>query len=129
MKVLARRGMARLLLGSGRTPAWDQADKDYHATHKTCEMCGTPVGSLGGFDGASNDQMMLEAHDVQPYHTLTDAQKNDYNFILSNLIMLHRFEHHRYAHRCDPKCGKFDPRIRELAAVVLKEVTETAVLS
>jgi hypothetical protein len=130
MNVTARRGIARLLLGSGRTPAWDKADKDYHATHKTCEMCGSPAGSLGGpYDGTQGSQTMLEAHDVQPYHTLTYAQKNDYNFILSNFIMLHRFEHHRYAHCCDPECGKFDPKIRELAAAVLKEVTEAAIPS
>jgi hypothetical protein len=118
-KVTARRGLMGTLFGSGRNPTWDKADRDYHATHKTCEMCGVQGGALGGLDGAPGVQTQLEAHDVQPYHTLTHAQQNDYNFIMANFIMLHHLEHHRIAHCGDPNCYQYNPKIRETAAVVL----------
>ena len=121
MGILARKGLARLLFGSGRTPTWDQADKDYHASHTTCEMCGLPRGSLGSLDGSSGTQEQLEAHDVQPYHTLTPEQQNDYSFIMSNFIMLHHFEHHHIAHNGDPKCLEYNPDIRQIAAYALAE--------
>jgi hypothetical protein len=119
MQIKARTGLLRVILGSGRTAAWNKADKDFHKTHHTCEMCGSKAGTLGGLDGATGVQANLEAHDVQPYHTLTPAQQNDYNFILSNFIMLHHFEHHRIAHCLDPYCYCYDPNIRTLAATML----------
>ena len=123
MRVNARRGFARAILVSGRTPAWDQADADFHATHKTCEMCGSPQGTLNvpgaQLDGPGGDQCYLEAHDILPYHLMTPEQQNDYTFILSNFIMLHHFEHHRIAHCCDPYCLAYDPNIRDVAAAVL----------
>jgi len=121
MSILARRGLARLLFGSGRTPAWDAADKKYHQDHKTCEMCDLPAGPLGGWDTKLNNgnQTVLEAHDVRPYHLLTPAQQNDEQFIYDNLIMLHWFEHRRDAHCGDPNCLQYNPKIRVTAAVVL----------
>lgn len=119
MSILPRYGLARTLFGSGRTPAWDRAEKDYHTAHTTCEMCGVKGGPLGGLDGAPGIQTQLEAHDVHPYHLLTPEQQNDYNFIMSNFIMLHHLEHHRIAHCGDPNCLQFNPKIRVTAAVVL----------
>jgi hypothetical protein len=120
MRVLARQGLARWLFGSGRTPAWDAADKRYHQNHSTCEMCGLPAGPLGPpFDTKPGNQTVLEAHDVLPYHLLTPQQQNDEQFIYNNFIMLHWFEHRRDAHCGDPKCLQYNPNIRELAAYVL----------
>jgi hypothetical protein len=124
LSVLARRGLLRRILGSGRTAAWDQAVHDYHAKHKTCEMCGLPAGTLRtptvNLDGQPGSQEQLEAHDVQPYHTLTPKQQNDYRFIYGNLIMLHHFEHHHIAHCGDPECLRFNPQIRVIADWVMK---------
>lgn len=115
-----RRGLARRLFGSGRTPAWEKADKDYHTAHKTCEMCGLRAGPIGApFDTQVNDSGHLEAHDVQPYHLLTKEQQNDYAFIMTNFIMLHWHEHRRIAHCGDPNCLKYNPNIRTLAAIVM----------
>jgi len=123
MSATARRGLSRMLLGSGRSPAWDQADKDYRAAHPNCEMCGLPAGALGQLDGAEGVQANIEAHDVQPYHTLTVQQQNDYNFLMGNLIALHHFEHHHIAHCGDPDCLQYDPLIRQAAAYVLSQRT------
>jgi hypothetical protein len=109
----------RILLGSGRTPEWDKASKDYHATHKTCEMCGLSAGSLGKLDGKTGVQAQLECHDKNPYHKLADTQKNDYDFLMTNFICLHHFEHHRIAHAGDPSCLKYLPDIENVAASVL----------
>ena len=119
MGILARKGLMRVLFGSGRTQAWDQADSDYHAAHKTCEMCGLPAGPFGGLDGDAGIQEQLEAHDVVPYHTLTTTQQNDYNFIYNNFILLHHFEHHQIGHCGDPECYKYNPDVRQVAAVIL----------
>lgn len=119
MRITARRGLARTLFGSGRSSAWDRADKDYKIAHPICEMCGLPRGSLGGLDGAEGVQANMDAHDVHPYHLLTEEQKNDYDFLMGNLISLHHFEHHHCAHGGDPECLKYNPQIREIAAYVL----------
>jgi hypothetical protein len=120
MGTLARTGFMRWLLGSGRTPAWDAADKRYHQDHSMCEMCGLPAGPLGPpFDTKPGNQTVLEAHDVLPYHKLTPAQQNDEQFIYNNFIMLHWFEHRRIAHCGDPNCLEYDPGIRDVAKVVL----------
>jgi hypothetical protein len=117
--VLARKGLARHLLGSGRTPIWDKAEADYRAAHTTCEMCGSTAGANGALDGAPGDQLELDAHDVFPYHLMTPTQQSDYNFLMSNFIVLHHLEHHRIAHCSDPNCLKYNPGIRQLAATVL----------
>jgi hypothetical protein len=88
----------------GRTSAWNKADHDYRAAHSTCEMC--------------NIGKQIEAHDVLPYHTLNDIQKNDYNFLMTNLISLCHQEHRQIAHCGDPKCLKYNNKIREIARTV-----------
>jgi hypothetical protein len=119
-KIVARKGISRLLLGSGRTKAWEKADRHFHESHKICEMCGLPAGSLGAFDmPLAKDQEQLEAHDVFPYHKMSSEQQNDYGFIIKNLIMLHHFEHHHIAHGGDPTCQLYNPNIRQDAAYVL----------
>jgi hypothetical protein len=119
MNVTARRGFSALLLGSGRTPAWNKADRDYRAAHPNCEMCGIPKGSLGKLDGQPGTQENIEAHDVKPWHLLTKQQQNDYNFLYANMIALHHFEHHHEAHCGDPNCLQYNPNIRAIAAQVL----------
>lgn len=117
-----RRGLMRKLLGSGRTPNWERADRDYHAKQQTCEMCGGKAGPIGPpFDTQVNNSGHLEAHDVQPYHLLTTEQQNDYDFIMSNFIMLHWHEHRRIAHAGDPDCLMYNPNIREMAAYILAQ--------
>lgn len=119
-RILARTGIMRRLFGSGRTPAWDKADADYHKKQLTCEMCGGKAGPIGApFDTQVNNSTHLESHDVQPYHLLTSAQQNDYNFLMSNFIMLHWPEHRRIAHCGDPNCLSYNPKIRQIAASVL----------
>lgn len=119
MSVVARRGLAAFLFGSGRSPAWNKADRDYRKAHPLCEMCGVKGGPLGDLDGAPGVQTNIEAHDVHPWHLLTDMQKNDYNFLMGNLISLHHLEHHRVAHCGDPNCYEYNPNIRTVAAQVL----------
>lgn len=111
--------MRRRKLLTKRTPVWDRANKDYHATHKLCEMCGLPAGHLGKLDGTPGTQEAIENHDKLPYHKLSEAQKNDYDFIMGNLIALHSFEHKHIAHGGDPNCYKYNPDIAEVAALVL----------
>jgi hypothetical protein len=123
MSFLSRRKQFKGIGSQPRTVAWTQAAADFHNAHDTCEMCGSKEGSLNvpdaKLDGATGDQCNLEAHDVLPYHKLTTAQQNDYDFILANFIMLHHFEHHRFAHGCDPECWHYNPNIRQLAALML----------
>ena len=47
MRIKARTGLLRAILGSGRTPAWEKADCDFHASHTLCEMCAGKAGPIG----------------------------------------------------------------------------------
>lgn len=102
----------RLLLGSGRTKAWNRANTRKHVAQKTCEMCGLAAR----FEKSGP----LENHDAEvPYHLMTDTQKNDEQFIYDNLLTLHHFEHRADGHCGDPNCLRYNPDIRAFAAISL----------
>lgn len=89
-----------------RTPEWNQASSDWKKTHPICALCGHKKPN--------------EAHDVLPYHKLTDAQKHDYAWLMWNFITLDYACHRQLGHCNDPNCMKFNPKIREIAKAVSK---------
>lgn len=105
-----------------RSPAWFKADAAYRAARPRCELCGLPGGPLGCLDGVDSLQSNIEAHDVIPYHLLSVDQKNSFDFLMTNLISLHHFEHHHIAHLGDPDCRNFLPQIRSLAAAIKYQI-------
>jgi hypothetical protein len=95
-----REYIAALCGESGRTQEWVETSLEYKSDHFKCEMCGE----------TSN----IEAHDILPYHQLTEGQRHNKNFLKQNLISLCHDHHQNVAHLGDPDWIKFDPRIREI---------------
>ena len=91
---------------SGRTQEWAETSQEYKDDHYECEMCG---------------EAEIEAHDILPYHLLTEIQRHDRDFLKQNFISLCYKHHHIVAHRGDPLCIKFNPRIREIAERRLRQ--------
>jgi hypothetical protein len=83
-----------------RTEAWNLASHDWKTIHPVCAICGSH----------SN----LEAHDVLPYHLLTNKQKNDYGFLIKNMVTLCHDCHFKYGHNSDPDWLDYSKDIRKL---------------
>jgi hypothetical protein len=97
--------LRRWILETKRTDAWKRASHDWKQLHPVCALC----------DGTDS----LEAHDVQPYHTIPDAATKTYDFWMTNMISLCHRDHRAFAHCNDPDCMLYNPRIRDLATVVV----------
>ena len=128
-----------------RTPEWIKASVAYKRRHSRCEYCGTlhnlvvyvgclkalttdsacnlrefmptPFDSSGIFPRLAPTTHNLEAHDITPWHLLSNRQKSDYGWLVRhNLISLCHRHHHQLGHLNDSDWMKYNPHIREVAA-------------
>ncbi len=95
----------RFLETASRTKEWGAASRDYKRKVPFCEFCRL--------------DKTLEAHDLTPYHLLSESEKHDYSFLILNLITLCHHDHRQQAHCGDPNCLLFNTRIRDLARYVV----------
>ena len=87
-----------------RPSVWRDASKDWKRDHPLCAIC------AGKKD--------LEAHDVLPYHLIPEPESKTRDFWYGNFITLCFHDHRAMGHCADPKCDRYNPRVREIASTV-----------
>jgi hypothetical protein len=87
-----------------RPNIWRKAASDWKKSNPLCAIC-------NGTDD-------IEAHDVRPYHVIPNPESKTRDFWYGNFITLCYHDHRSIGHCADPKCDRYNPRIRDIASAV-----------